>query len=299
MIHIIIIILLLLMAGSCYHIISGGMLDPKYHRLVMYECNQLRMNGYTVDYNEENDELNISKDDKNYIINITGYPFIQPSINGQKDYLPVEKPYWSPIIKINNIIDFYDTLDYGSNDVKSARSNKINTVLIFCHNRNVRLFAPNSDGTPTDKHWMNDDIYELARKAGISDPTQCLVKCVDMRASKFDATNNVVVADAFGDGFISKNEGIYDAVAIPDCGGIWWENGDVDLWVSLINKASRLLVSGGTLLVSKFVSRKSTDREQSEYVQDVALKLREIGSFEYVNVIPDQRVGYLLELKKK
>jgi hypothetical protein len=211
------------------------------------------------------------------------------------DYLPEGK--YSVVMKIEQIITLYDeVVDYGSNNVKSALLKNIGTVLIFCHNRSTKLFAPGSNPNIGLEHWLNDAIYDQAKKAGIVDPTQSLVKCVDVKAP-FEISDNVITADAFSDDFTFKNEGLYNVVAIPDCAGIWWNDGDVDLWVSLINKASIMLVSGGTLFASKFVSSKQIDREQSENVEDVASKLRETGQFEYVNAV--QGIGYYyLELKK-
>ena len=141
---------------------------------------------------------------------------------------------------------------------------KIPRVLIYCHPKNVDIYAPeviaeDNPNKPQSYHWQNNIIYNQIRNAGVSDPTKTAVWCVDPaeRIPQLDYSR-VNQADGFSDDFVNARQSWYTTIAIPDCGGEWYVHGSVDKWVKLIIKASGMLAPGGTLVAGKFFSKKNT-----------------------------------------
>jgi hypothetical protein len=156
---------------------------------------------------------------------------------------------------------------------------KIPRVLIYCHPTSVNIYKPNDDpNMPNPQHWQNNIIYDQITKAGVSDPTKTVVWCVDNEDQHWGNNRDysrVIKEDGFDDDFVNARKSWYTTIAIPDCGGEWYDHGSVDKWAELIFKASVMLAPGGTLIAGKFVDRNGTVTSEETASAAVAGKLKE------------------------
>jgi hypothetical protein len=251
---------------------------------------------YVVEWDAEKNlySMIVKKDNITYNIDIPRtYPYEQVSVNGWK--LLDDSPGF---IISNSINEF----------------KKPNKILIYCHPDPVTILHPDENKFSTlestnSYHWFNDVIYEQAIKAGVDNPTDALVLCVDTQKQikyvkeNLGSANMIQVeyqkervkkADGFSEEFINNNKDMFDTIAIPDCGGSWWEDGNIDNWREKIINITSMLKSGGTLTASKFPGKDSTrwyqhednmsDKTEEELATQVADSLRTTEMFEDVAV---------------
>jgi chemotaxis protein histidine kinase CheA len=137
------------------------------------------------------------------------------------------------------------------------------SVLVFCHHFHITVSGDIMRG-----HWTNEWMTDQLKDRKIWPPVVWTVDIKDHHRLEIPSPMHIV-DDAFTRNFANTWTGTFDAVILPDCGGIWTnedkESGEYR--VNILYLLCQMVVPGGFLLVSKFVMR------DEDYVANILTKL--------------------------
>lgn len=208
---------LALRASQLNRMHRGG-LNPGHQRRVRHDVRQIEATGTyrNVDLEEVGDGTRLSFDRTTDGASI-------------RMHLPDLYPFSPPVVYINHRKAALDWRGPGDRIVsvleRNASSESADKVLVLCHCTRVEGDFENVSG-----HWLGElraeecgeSVYRMVmRTFGVRIPTgRVTFHTVDNSPS--ERNHATFVEDAFSSAFADDHPCEYDAILVPDCGGVWY-----------------------------------------------------------------------------
>ena len=175
-----------------------------------------------------------------------GYPYFSVKIHNKKIYINEFLYKGFPHLKnMKKQISFFG--DY----IGYLETINPELYLIFCHTKIIsNNFELNNLEVNNAKVLRGHPLLDFITQIDMN-----YYNTIFVTVDKAESSANII-EDAFSEKFISANEGVFDAIALPDCAGPWSDNQGYknnDGLIKIVHNVSRLVKKNGSVLLGKIL----------------------------------------------